>query len=129
MNHFKVYYQPEKSKNRSGHNLTPSGRNALSPTSSIGIMMPSDSLSPFMMLDCLKPTEIIVSFSSFSRWFDPNAPNRKEGRKSYLVLTLDEKIIFIEKEKFPKNLRGLQIFSVALNYFLTCVLSFYYDWR
>ena len=106
-----MYYQSEKSKNRSGHNLTPSGRNALSPTSSIGIMMPSDSISPFMMLDCLKPTEIIVSFSSFSRWFDPNAPNRKEGCKSYLVVTLDEKIIFIEKEKFLKNLEVFKFFQ------------------
>ena len=33
---------------------------------------------PFLFVDCLKPIEIVVNFTSFSRWLDPPQPIIKE---------------------------------------------------
>ena len=67
----------ERNKKSSGHNLGVTGGGCsaiLSPTSFMysGNAI-SDAPPPYLMVDCLKDVEILITLQSFSRWFDPNS--------------------------------------------------------
>ena len=71
----------EKGKKTSGHNISNSGRNTvLSATSflNLGFAL-SDIPPPFLLVDCLQETEVLISLASFSKWFDSTLNVDKEG--------------------------------------------------
>jgi len=85
----------DKSKKTSSHNATPAGRNTLSPTTSsiMATVSNTDSLSPFFLVDCLKETELVVSFQSFSSWFDPYKLKEEENGGENSIRPIDGSLI------------------------------------
>ena len=106
----------ERNKKSSGHNLGPPGAvrsTILSPTSFLysGNAL-SDAPPPFLMVDCLKEVEVIITLQSLSKWFDPNA------NINYVIDGKIGKYCYIHLKLWPSYLPSLGSFVPSLNLFV-----------
>ena len=73
-----------------------------------GLSQNQDPPPPFLFVDSLKPIEIVVSFTAFSRWLDPPQPiirerDKEKEKDSSSVITGEDGVPYYKKLKRIKG--------------------------